>query len=146
MFIEAQDSQTRAVGLFGAGSALDDSLNQSSGVRAGLFGPADESGGTPFGIGLVRRWHMFFDRGVLMGHKATGMVGHALAFAEGLHGVGRKPDFESFALQFTRHAVVVLVDFDMVVDADGGDLPLGVLVGLLREGRGVGVSAGGKEV
>ena len=43
MFIQAQDSQTRAVGLFGVGSALDDGLNQSSGVRTGLFGPADES-------------------------------------------------------------------------------------------------------
>ena len=27
-----------------------------------------------------------------------------------------------------RHAVVVIVDFDVVVDADGGDLPLGVFV------------------
>ena len=33
-----------------------------------------------------------------------------------------------FALQFMRHAVVVIVDFDVVVDADGGDLPLGVFV------------------
>ena len=76
---------------------------------------------------------MFFDRGVLMGNKATDMAGHALAFAKGLHGVGRKPDFEFFALEFVRHAVVVIVDFDVVVDADGGDLPLGVFVGFVRQ-------------
>jgi hypothetical protein len=32
---------------------------------------------------------MFFDRGVVMGDKASDMAGHALAFPEGLHGVGR---------------------------------------------------------
>src|SRR3970282_2562063 len=54
MFLQAQDSQARAVALFGVGSALDDGLDQSSGVRAGLFGPADETGGTPFRIFVAR--------------------------------------------------------------------------------------------
>src|SRR5438445_9581255 len=132
MFIEAQDAQTRAVGLFGVGSALDQGLNQSSGVRAGLLSPVDESGGAPFGVGLVGRWHVFFESGVVMGDKASKVGGYALAFAKGLHDVGREPDLESFAFEFIWHAVVVLVDFDVVVDVDGGDLPLGVLVRVLR--------------
>ena len=53
------------------------------------------------------------------------MAGHALAF-QGFDRMGRQPDFEFLLLQLMRHAVVVIVDFDVVVDADGGDLPLGV--------------------
>jgi hypothetical protein len=41
---------------------------------------------------------MLFDRGVLMGHKASDMAGHALAFQKGFDRMGRKPDFEFFAL------------------------------------------------
>ena len=89
---------------------------------------------------------MFFDRGVMMENKATDMAGHALAFAKGLQGVGRKPDFEFLALQLIRHAVVVLVDFDVVVDADGGDLPLGVFVGFLRQWLSVGLIEEDKEL
>ena len=52
--------------------------------------------------------------------------------------MGGKPDIEFFALQFIRHAVVVIVDFDVVVDVDGGDLPLSVLVGLCGSGKALG--------
>jgi hypothetical protein len=33
----------------------------------------------------------------------------------------------------------MLIDFDVVVDIDGCDLPLGVLVGFLRERQSVGL-------
>ena len=58
----------------------------------------DESGGTPFRILLVRWRHMLFEGGVSMGQIASDMAGHALAFSEGLHGVGGQPDVELFAL------------------------------------------------
>ena len=130
MFIEAQDPQARAIALLGVGSALDDRLDQPSGVWTGFVSPADKSRGTPFRIFLVCRRHMFFEGGVLMGHKASDMAGHALALSQGLHGVGGQAHVELFALQLMRHAVVVIVDFDVVVDVDGGDLPLGVFVEL----------------
>ena len=72
-----------------------------------------------------------------MGHIASDLAGHAFAFSEGLHGVGGQPNLELFALQFMRHAVVVIVDFDVVVDADGGDLPLGVFVSFLWQWQSV---------
>ena len=128
------------------GAALDDGLHQSSGVGTGLLRPVDESGGTPFRILLVGGRHMFFEGGVLMGHITSDMAGHAFAFSEGLHGMGGKPDMEFFALQFIRHAVVVIVDFDVVVDVDGGDLPLGVFVSFLRQGQSVGLIEQDKEL
>ena len=73
------------------------------------------------------------------------MAGHAFAFSEGLHGVGGQPNLELFALQFMRHAVVVIVDFDVVVDADGGDLPLGVFVSFLWQWQSVGLIEQNKE-
>lgn len=124
--------------MFGVGTAVDDGFDESSGVRAGLLCPADKARGAPFRILPMRRRHMFFDRGVLMGYKATGMAGHALAFAKDLHGVVGEPDLESFAFKFIRHAVVVIVDFDVVVDVDGGKLPFGVLVGSLWQRQSVG--------
>ena len=46
MFIEAQDSQARAIALFGVGAALDDGFYQSGGMGTGLLRPADESAGS----------------------------------------------------------------------------------------------------
>ena len=134
MFLQAQDSQAGAVGLLGMGSAVDDLLDQSSGVRAGLLGPADDSGGSPFEIVLVRQRHMLFDAWCDDGAtKLRTWAGHALAFLEGLHGMGSQPHFEFFALAARkRHAVVMFVDFDVVVDVDGGDFPLGVFVEISR--------------
>ena len=89
---------------------------------------------------------MFFDRGVLMGQIASDMAGHPLALSEDLHGMGGKPDLEFLALQLMGHAVVVIVDIDVVVDVDGGDLPLGVFVGFLRQGQCVGLIEENKEL
>ena len=72
-----------------------------------------------------------------MGHITSDMTGHPLSLSQDLHGVSGKPDVELLPSQFIGHAVVVIVDFDMVVDVDGGDLPLSVLVGFLRQGQSV---------
>src|SRR4030067_1557856 len=122
MLMQAQDAPTGAVALFWVGAPLDDGLPQASGVGTGLFGPADEAVGTPFRILLMGGRHMFFDRGVLMGHITSDMTGHPVALSEDLHGMSGKPDMEFFALQLGRHAVVVIVDLDVVVDVDGGNL------------------------
>ena len=60
--------------------------------------------------------------------------------------MGAKSDLESFAFQFIRHAVVVLVDFDVVIDVDTSELPLGVLVGFVRQGLSVGLIEQRKEL
>ena len=58
------------------------------------------------------------------------MTDHPLAFLESFHGVGGQPDIEFLTYQPERHAVIMLVDFDVIVDVDGGQFPLGVLVSL----------------
>ena len=73
-----------------------------------------------------------------MGQKASDMGGHALAFLEGFYGMSRQAHVELFAQQSKRHAVVMFVDLDVVVDVDAGDLPLGVFVELFGQWQRVG--------
>lgn len=74
------------------------------------------------------------------------MAGHPLALLEDLHGVGGKPDLELLTLQFMGHAVIVIVDFDVVVDVDGGNLPLGIFVGFVRQWQSMGLIEQDKEL
>ena len=59
-------------------------------------------------------------------------VSYPLAFLESFHRMGSQPYMEFFAQEPKRHAVIVLVDLDVVVDVDGDDFPLGVLVEFFR--------------
>ena len=63
-----------------------------------------------------------------MGDKTSDMSGDPLAFEERFHGSGGESDIDLFAQEAKRNAVVVLADFDVIVDIDGGQFPLGVLV------------------
>ena len=63
-----------------------------------------------------------------MGNETSEVGGHPLAFLERLHRMGGQPDIEFLAQEPKRHAVVVFVDLDMIIDVDGGHFPLGVLV------------------
>ncbi len=139
MFLEIQNPQTRPITLFGMSAAVDDGLNESSRMGTGLVRTADESVGAPFRIFAMGRRHMLFEGGVPMGQIASDMAGHALSLSQDLDGVSGKPDVELLPSQFIGHAVVVIVDIDMIIDVDGGDLPLGVLVGFLHQGQSVGL-------
>ena len=52
-----------------------------------------------------------------------------------------QPDVELCPAQFIGHAVVVIVDIDMIIDVDDGDVRLGVFVGFCT-GRSVGLIEG----
>ena len=54
------------------------------------------------------------------------MARHPLALREALHGLGAHPDIELLAHQLVGHAVIVVVDLDVVVDVDSRLLPLRV--------------------
>ena len=62
------------------------------------------------------------------------MAGHALAAEENLDCGGGDPRLDLLADQLVRYAVVVLGDLDMVVEVDPAALPLGIFVGLGRQG------------
>lgn len=56
------------------------------------------------------------------------MSGHAMAAQEHVHGGGREACPHTMADEGVRHAVVVVIDVDVVVEGDRALLPLGVHV------------------
>ena len=116
--------------MLGVSAAFDDHLDQQRGFWTDLFGPFNDPGRSPLQIFLVRGGHVLFERSVAVRDKACGMTGHPLAFLEDFHGVGAKPDIEFFSHEAERDAVVMVLDLDVVVDIDGGQFPLGILVRL----------------
>ena len=61
------------------------------------------------------------------------MHGDAAVLVEALHGGRRQTHLDRLAHQLMRDAVVVTVDFDVVIDVDLGARPLGVLVASRRQ-------------
>ena len=63
---QAYDAHAGAVALLGIGAGRDDPLYQLGGRRAYFGRPLDEAGRIPFGIVLMLRRHMFFERSLLI--------------------------------------------------------------------------------
>ena len=57
------------------------------------------------------------------------MGGYPLALQETLDGVGAHSHVKFFSNELERHAVVMALDLDVIVDIDRGHSPLGILVG-----------------
>ena len=62
------------------------------------------------------------------------MAGHPLAVVETLHGSVSPTDINFLPDQLVGNAVVVAIEFDVVVNINGGLFSLGVLIGLIRKG------------
>lgn len=77
---------------------------------------------------------MFRQGRVLSPLEAADVGRHPLALMEDLDGLGVEPGVDLLPAQGVRGAVVVPLDVDVVVDADGGLLPLAVLEGPRRQG------------
>lgn len=63
----------------------------------------------------------------------AGICGDPLGFEEALYGRGGHSDIDFLPDQLLRHAVIVVVDLDMVIDPDGGELPFGILIAGRRQ-------------
>ena len=61
------------------------------------------------------------------------MRGHALAPEERLHGAGAEARPDRVADQRVRHAVIVPIDIDVIVEGDEALLPLGEDIGCGRQ-------------
>jgi hypothetical protein len=61
------------------------------------------------------------------------MGGHIFAFIKTFHDICRKPDIKLFFDHLVRHAVIMPIDFDMIVDVHPGFFPLGELVAVYRQ-------------
>ena len=70
----------------------------------------------------MRRRHVFGRRGVGAAPGAVRVNGHALVAAENLHRGGSDAQFHQGSHEPMRHAVVVAIEFDVIVDVDAGAL------------------------
>jgi hypothetical protein len=82
---------------------------------------------------LVGSWTMFGNGyGVPMTTRSR-MRSHAVALMEKLDGRGRRAYFHQFLHQVVRHAVIVSVERDVVVDVDPCTRPLAEIEPLGRQ-------------
>ena len=70
------------------------------------------------------------------------MTGHSFALVEDFHHTGGKPGVQLLANQLVGHAVVVLFDFNVVVNVHPYLFPFGEFVGLWRQAASKGVFPG----
>jgi hypothetical protein len=64
---------------------------------------------------------------------ASDVTGHPFVFVKTLQGTERDAHIELFLDQQIGYAVVMSVDFDVIVDIDTGLFPLGVLIWANRQ-------------
>ena len=69
----------------------------------------------------------------MVSNEGSHVGGHPLAFLESFYGMGGQPDIEFVVDELVGDAVEMFVDFNVVVDVDGGQFPFGVLVKVCRE-------------
>jgi hypothetical protein len=77
--------------------------------------------------------HVFFESCVVSALIASQVAGHAGIFVKAFYRALGVAHIELFTDQPKGHAVVMALDFHMVVDVDGGLFPFSELVGLIRQ-------------
>jgi hypothetical protein len=113
-----------------AGQHGDD---QPLGVRADDTGLVLQPFRRPFAIAPVRARHMLRLGAVPRAAVTPGMRGDAFAAVENFDRADRGAGVHLFADQAVRHRIEEALHLNVVVDADAGEAPLGILVVLLGQ-------------
>ena len=137
LFSQVHDAQTGTMALLGMGFVGHNFFDELSRERTDGLSPADDARGAPFKMFLVGQRHVFGDGGAAVGDPAAGVRGDALAFEKDFNGSAGEPDFDELAGVAERDTVIVLIDFDVVVDIDAGFFPFSEFVGMSGERLGV---------
>ena len=138
---EPENADAGAEALLGMRPRAQDHIGQDGGVVADRGGLAADAFMCPVAIAPMRTGHVLGDGRRPVRPGAAPMTGDALAAMENLDRGGGDPRLDLLADQLLRHAVVVLGDLDMIVEADAAALPLGVFVGFGRQGSSAGRSS-----
>src|SRR5271167_1898306 len=130
---EPDDAETGAITLLGMGPSLQDLLAELRGGGADPAGVLPDLLDGPAGIAPVAGGHVFGNGGVFPVPARPDVDGDALAFVENLDAAGGQPRLDLGAGEAVGDGIIVGVDLDVIVDADPGQAPLAVFIGLVRQ-------------
>ena len=131
-FSQTQDAQATAETLFRVRAGLKNLIDQRGGERTHRGRPTDQTLGRPFQVTLMRFGPVGVDGRMFAALVTAGVTGHTLAAMEDLDGHRGVPHIDFAMKQRIWNAVVVVVDFDVVVDMDAGLFPFRKRVGFGR--------------
>jgi hypothetical protein len=110
-----------------------DDIDQHGGVRADRLGLMADALVGPVAIPPVGAGHVLGDSGRPMQTQAAAMAGDPFAAMKDLDCCSGDARLDLLAEQLVRHAVVMLGDLDVIIEADAAALPLGILVSQRRQ-------------
>jgi hypothetical protein len=129
---QAHQTETGTIAHFRMWLGGQDLAEQLCGVGPGGIGPAQQTGGRPLQILLVRFGAMLCNGAGLIGHEAAGVTGHAQTAVENLHRGGGDADVHLPAGQLVGDAVEVPLSRDMIIQFDLQLAPLANLAAFCR--------------
>lgn len=109
-------------------------LHQGAGLGADLLRPVQQAARGPRLMGAMRLGHVFGQGGMGSAPIAAGMTSHPAATGEDFHGGGGNAGLHLLPHQGMGHAVVMTVDFNVIIDVDAAALEVGDLVRQRRQG------------
>ena len=121
---QTHQAQAGAIALFRMFLLHHEALDQLSGGWPNRCHPGQQLARRPLGMRPMGGRHMLGERGVMALQAASGMAGDALAFGQHFDRAARNAQLDHLMDQLVRHAVVIALEFDVVVDIDRGFLPL----------------------
>jgi hypothetical protein len=132
--LKAQDADAGPEALFWMRLSLQDEVAQRRCRWPDAGGFLPDAIERPVSIALMTGWHVLPDGRVPVVAAPSHMDGNPLAFDENLHGAVSEPHLDFAAGIAVGNAVEVVLDLDMVVDADAPPAPLRELIPLYRQG------------
>ena len=132
-FDQPDDPKAGPEPLFRVRAFCQDQLAQGGRGWADDGGIVADALDGPAGVAPVAGGHVLGHRRVLAVAAGAHMRGHALALHKNLDGPGRQPHLDLLLRKTVRHAVIMPLDIDVIIDADPADAPFGEHVRLHRQ-------------
>ena len=131
---QSENPDRSAEALFGMAAFAQDEVDKGCRIRPDPAGLRPEPLGRPVGIAPVGAGHVRGHGGVFAIGRRPPVSGDALAAMEDLDGGCRQARPNLVAQQAVGNRVIVLLDLDVIVEADPALKPFGIFVGHLRQG------------
>jgi hypothetical protein len=138
---QGQQPQAGAITLLGVRFAFQKMLDYGTRMRADRGTPVDQSLWSPLGMRTMRMGHMRRASGVNAMLVGAHMCGDTLTTMEHLDGGGAEASPELLPHETMGHAVIVMVDFNVVIVGGSHPLPLCGTYGTAGSGRIAGRSS-----